>query len=106
MALRQAFAGAFQAIDDASVRIVFGVITPKRATGEHLKTLARVSRLLRNKDFRARLVASATEHAVFELIKLEEGEERTKVGLYLPATAMENQAVQGGTIEFHVRTST
>ncbi len=32
------------------------------------------------------------------LIKLEEGEERTKVGLYLPATAMENQAVQGGTI--------
>lgn len=32
------------------------------------------------------------------LIKLEEGEERTKVGLYLPATAVENQAVQGGTI--------
>jgi co-chaperonin GroES (HSP10) len=32
------------------------------------------------------------------LIKLEEGEERTKVGLYLPATAVESQAVQGGTI--------
>ena len=32
------------------------------------------------------------------LIKLEEGEERTKVGLYLPATAVENQAVQGGKI--------
>ncbi len=32
------------------------------------------------------------------LIRLEEGEERTKVGLYLPATAVENQAVQGGTI--------
>ena len=32
------------------------------------------------------------------LIKLEEGEERSKVGLYLPATAIENQAVQGGTI--------
>src|ERR1700761_5285726 len=31
----------FQAIDDASVSILFGVITPKRATGEHLKTLAR-----------------------------------------------------------------
>lgn len=64
----------FQAIDDASVRILFGVITPKRATGEHLKTLARVSRLLRNKDFRARLVASPTEDAVFELIKHEEGD--------------------------------
>ena len=32
------------------------------------------------------------------LIKLEEGEDRTKVGLYLPATAVDNQAVQGGTI--------
>ena len=32
------------------------------------------------------------------LIRLEEGEERSKVGLYLPATAVENQAVQGGTI--------
>jgi co-chaperonin GroES (HSP10) len=32
------------------------------------------------------------------LIRVEEGEERTKVGLYLPATAVESQAVQGGTI--------
>jgi co-chaperonin GroES (HSP10) len=32
------------------------------------------------------------------LIRLEDGEERTKVGLYLPATAVESQAVQGGTI--------
>ena len=31
---------------------------PKRATGEHLKTLARVSRLLRNKAFRDRLVGA------------------------------------------------
>ena len=32
------------------------------------------------------------------LIKVEEGEERTNVGLYLPPTALESQAVQGGTI--------
>ena len=32
------------------------------------------------------------------LIALEEGEERTKVGLYLPPTAVDNQAVQGGRI--------
>ncbi len=32
------------------------------------------------------------------LVKGEEGEERTKVGLYLPPTAMESQAVQGGKI--------
>jgi co-chaperonin GroES (HSP10) len=32
------------------------------------------------------------------LIRVEEGEERSKVGLYLPPTAVDNQAVQGGII--------
>jgi len=32
------------------------------------------------------------------LISPEEGEERSKVGLYLPATAVDKQAVQGGTV--------
>ncbi|HIN78399.1 MAG TPA: co-chaperone GroES [Gemmatimonadetes bacterium] len=32
------------------------------------------------------------------LIQPKEGEDRTKVGLYLPATAMDSQAVQGGTV--------
>src|SRR5438132_12159434 len=32
------------------------------------------------------------------LVKVEDGEERTTVGLYLPPTAIDNQAVQGGTI--------
>ena len=32
------------------------------------------------------------------LVRVEDGEERTNVGLYLPPTAVDNQAVQGGTI--------
>ena len=32
------------------------------------------------------------------LIQPEEGEDRTKVGLYLPATAVDTQAVQGGKV--------
>src|ERR1044071_8229282 len=32
------------------------------------------------------------------LVHVQEGEERTKVGLYLPPTAMDSQAVQGGKI--------
>jgi co-chaperonin GroES (HSP10) len=32
------------------------------------------------------------------LIQPEEGEDRSKVGLYLPATAVDNRAVQGGTV--------
>jgi len=32
------------------------------------------------------------------LVKVQEGEDRTNVGLYLPPTAVDNQAVQSGTI--------
>jgi PTS system nitrogen regulatory IIA component len=64
----------FQAIDGLSVNILFAVVTPKRATGEHLKTLARVSRLLRNKGFRERLVAAASPKEAYALISTEEGD--------------------------------
>jgi len=32
------------------------------------------------------------------LVKMQDGEDRTNVGLYLPPTAVDNQAVQSGTI--------
>jgi PTS system nitrogen regulatory IIA component len=63
----------FAAIDGLAVNILFAVITPKRATGEHLKTLARVSRLLRNKGFRDRLIAAADSKAAYDRISTEEG---------------------------------
>jgi PTS system nitrogen regulatory IIA component len=63
----------FNAIDDTKVTILFAVIGPKRATGEHLKTLARVSRLLRNKSFRDLLVAAPTPGVAYDLIAKEEG---------------------------------
>jgi PTS system nitrogen regulatory IIA component len=64
----------FVAIDGQVVNIVFAVIGPKRATGEHLKTLARVSRLLRNKTFRDRLIAAPDSKAAHDLVVAEEGE--------------------------------
>jgi PTS system nitrogen regulatory IIA component len=64
----------FSAIDGLRVTILFAVIGPKRATGEHLKTLARVSRLLRNKGFRDRLVAAPGAQNAYALIVAEEGE--------------------------------
>jgi PTS system nitrogen regulatory IIA component len=66
----------FQAIDGEKVTLLFAVIGPKRATGEHLKTLARVSRLLRNKSFRERLIAAADSKTAYDLIATEEGGER------------------------------
>jgi PTS system nitrogen regulatory IIA component len=63
----------FAAIDGVKVNLLFAVIGPKRATGEHLKTLARISRLLRNKEFRERLVGAADSKSAYELIDHEEG---------------------------------
>jgi PTS system nitrogen regulatory IIA component len=64
----------FTAIDGLAVNILFAVITPKRATGEHLKTLARVSRLLRSKGFRERLVGAHDSKEAYDLIATEEGD--------------------------------
>lgn len=64
---------AFDAIDGLPVSIFFAVIGPRRAVGEHLKTLARVSRLLRDDHFRKSLVEAPTGSAAFDLIAREEG---------------------------------
>ncbi len=63
----------FAAIDGQKVTLLFAVIGPKRATGEHLKTLARVSRLLRNQGFRDRLVLAPNASTAYDLIATEEG---------------------------------
>lgn len=63
----------FDAIDGLPVSIFFAVIGPRRAVGEHLKTLARVSRLLRDDHFRKTLVQAPDGSAAFDLIAREEG---------------------------------
>lgn len=59
----------FNSIDGQPVRIVFGVVGPKAATGEHLKTLARISRLLRNGATRSALADAASPGDAYELIR-------------------------------------
>ncbi len=66
----------FEAIDGEPVEIVFGVVGPKRATGEHLRTLARISRLLRDEQTRLRLLASPNATAAYQLIDANENVQR------------------------------
>lgn len=66
----------FEAIDGHDVTILVAVIGPKRASGEHLKTLARVSRLLRSKDFRDRLLTAEGGAEAYAMLVKEEGERR------------------------------
>lgn len=63
----------FEAIDDKPVHIIVAVLSPKRAAGEHLKTLARISRLLRTVAFRDRLLKTTTGEEALALIAAEEG---------------------------------
>lgn len=62
---------AFDAIDDKPARILFGVIGPRQAV-EHLKVLARVSRLLRRPDFREKLLGERDPKHCYELLRGED----------------------------------
>jgi PTS system nitrogen regulatory IIA component len=63
----------FDAVDGLPCNIFFAVIGPRGEVGQHLKTLARVSRLLRDEAFRQRLVEADSGAKAFELIQREEG---------------------------------
>lgn len=62
----------FDSIDGRPARIVIGVVGPKRATGEHLRMLARISRLLRDGSFRDRLLSSPNGVAAYSVLRAEE----------------------------------
>jgi PTS system nitrogen regulatory IIA component len=63
----------FDAIDGRPVHIIVAVLSPKRAAGEHLKTLARISRILRSQAFRSRLLEVASGEDALALVAAEEG---------------------------------
>lgn len=58
----------FDAIDGAPVRIIVGVLAPQHHTGDHLRVLARVSRLLRSAQVRESLLEALDPHAAFDVI--------------------------------------
>lgn len=62
----------FDALDEEPVHIFFMLLAPKEATGEHLKALARISRLVRDKFFRASLMACKNQKDLIQLIRREE----------------------------------
>jgi PTS system nitrogen regulatory IIA component len=59
---------AFEAVDDAPVDVVFALLSPPDSGAEHLKTLAKVSRYLRNEPQLARLRGAGSKEALFALL--------------------------------------
>lgn len=58
----------FDAIDGAPVRIIVGVLAPQHHTGDHLRVLAMVSRLLRSAEVRDRLLSAPDHKTAYEVI--------------------------------------
>lgn len=58
----------FQAIDDQPVDLVFLLLAPESAGADHLKALARVSRLLRDKGTCEKLRGTESADALYALL--------------------------------------
>lgn len=63
---------AFDSLDGKPTRLFFLLIAPEDSAGVHLKALARVSRLLKDRSFRDRLEAGGTPEQLFAIIKEED----------------------------------
>jgi len=62
----------FQSLDGGLTQLFFLLVAPEDASGAHLKALARVSRLLRDKDFRLRLLAAEGAAEIYRTIQEED----------------------------------
>lgn len=58
----------FEAIDEQPVDLIFLLLAPGAAGADHLKALARVSRLLRDRATRDKLRGSETPEAIYALL--------------------------------------
>lgn len=58
----------FESVDDQPVDLLFALFAPQSAGAEHLRALARVSRIMRQGDLREQLRKARTADAVYALL--------------------------------------
>jgi nitrogen PTS system EIIA component len=62
----------FDSLDKQPTHLFFTIFAPEASSGDHLRALARVSRMLRNADFRARVLAAGNADQIYDLITEED----------------------------------
>jgi PTS system nitrogen regulatory IIA component len=62
----------FHSLDGAPTKLVFLLVAPEDSAGVHLKALARVSRLLKDKAFRERLLQVEGYNELYRIIREED----------------------------------
>jgi len=58
----------FESMDGQPVHLFFLLLAPEDSVGIHLKTLARISKLLKNPDIRQQLMEAADAEGIYQLI--------------------------------------
>jgi fructose-specific phosphotransferase system IIA component len=64
----------FASIDNKPVTIVVMLVSPPDKTGPHIQALARISRLLLDEQFKAKLEKASSPEEVYQLISSKESE--------------------------------
>jgi PTS system nitrogen regulatory IIA component len=62
----------FESLDGGPTHLFFVLLAPEDSAADHLKALARISRLLKDGAFRARLMHAGTAEELFRVIKEED----------------------------------
>jgi PTS system nitrogen regulatory IIA component len=62
----------FASLDGEPTYLFFALIAPENAAADHLKALARISRLLKDEAFRHRLMAGETAQDLYNIIAAED----------------------------------
>jgi len=62
----------FDSIDQKPVSIVILLVSPADRTGPHIQALARISRLMLDEEFKAKLEKAASPEDVYQLISIKE----------------------------------
>jgi PTS system nitrogen regulatory IIA component len=62
----------FAALDGGLTHLFFVLVAPENAAADHLKALARISRLLKDENFRHRLMEGQSSQELFNIIAEED----------------------------------
>ena len=62
----------FEALDGEPAYVFFLLVSPANVSGPHIMALARISRLLKNDEFKKKLIAAESSTAVIGIIETEE----------------------------------
>jgi len=63
---------AFDSLDGKPAHLFFLLVAPENSVGTHLKLLARISRMLKNVDFREKLLETNSQHEIYQIISEED----------------------------------